>query len=265
MEKEQSKKNNIVKIVAGTLWCTVWVIIIWIIWLFCLFEFMLGQGMKEIWKEAEITEISTEQKDWWYTYELGFSSSPNYEQYTLKLVKPLDETEQYSNNTVKISSKDYPRIGYFYYDKYYLYLNLKFEDWKITKRSVIDKKTKEDLWTLNSEEAGEKYYFYKKYETKKIEAKDIYNLSELEENTIYELYIGMDEDLLTSINNDLNYAVTVHLRWFSWVSWGVFKPYIYLKGKKDNWWPKWHKGWGQERQFIFQKATKEDVQLILEN
>jgi hypothetical protein len=65
---------------------------------------------------------------------------------------------------------------------------------------------------LNFEEAGEKYFFYKKYETKKIEAKDIYNLSELEENTIYELHIGMDENLLTSINNDLNYAVTVHLR-----------------------------------------------------
>ena len=75
----------------------------------------------------------------------------------------------------------------------------------------------------------------------------------------------MDEDLLTSINNDLDYDVIVHLRWFSWVSLGVFKPYIYLKGEKDNWWPKEHEGWGEKRQFIFQKATKEDIQLILDN
>ena len=263
MEKEKSKKDNMFKKVLNTTWQIMWWIVLWVIWLFICFIFMYGYIVENWHKKATTTEISFEQKDWWYAYEWFESSyKSSYKQYTLKLVDDWENSNK--NNIVRISSKDYEWIEYFYYVKNYLYLNLEFEDWFITKWSIIDKKTKEDLWSLSFWEASEMYSFTEKYETKEIEAKDIYNLSEFEENTVYRVFIGMNEDFLTSINNDLDYDVVVHLKWFSRNSYDVFKPYIYLKRKKDKWWPKKEKGFCEERSFIFQKATKEDVQLILE-
>ena len=252
----------VIKKIWITIWSIIWAIILGIIWFFFLIDFLYGLSREELDAESKISSISKEQKDWWYTYDLGFKSSPKwlYSLYTLTFIEDWKKSNQ-SNSSIKVSSYEYPRISYFYLYTNYLYLNLKFGDWKIINRSAIDRKTKEDLWELNSIEVSEKYSF-NNYWTKELEPKDSYNLSELEENVVYNIFLGMDQDLLTSINNDLGYEVIVHLKWFNDGSRGVFKPYLYLRDKKDNWRPKREEGYAEERSFMFQKATKEDIELL---
>lgn len=259
----KTKNSNMLTKTLGTIrwtiWCIILLIIVLIICFFVYIASLYGFTRENMHEKSMITDIGIEQEDWWYTYKNRFIASPKwlYKQYTLKSIDKIEDT-------IKISSKDYPRINICYNYRNYLYLNLDFDNWIIKDWSVIDKKTKEDLWKLDYTDVEDRYDFEKKYETVKLASKDSYNLSELEENTVYEIFIEMDEDYLTSINNDLDYPVIVHQKGFSDDALGLFKPNIYLQNAKDNWWSK-EKWYAVDRYFIFQKADPEDIQAYLKN
>ena len=176
-ENKPKKKSKLRKILFIILW------VFWVLFLLRLaIVFLFLKWLSNLAEKMGSTNISMEQEDWLYEFN-GHWRHNWIDSYMLTPVNSneiviWDDTFEMSyddsfQNMINLSTKDYSWIEGMYNFDPYIYLDLKFSEWKIMDWSIVDIKTKKNLWQLNFDELNQMYNFEAKYPIKEIEKKNL--------------------------------------------------------------------------------------------
>ena len=265
-ENKPKKKSKLRKILFIILW------VFWVLFLLRLaIVFLFLKWLSNLAEKMGSTNISMEQEDWLYEFN-GHWRHNWIDSYMLTPVNSneiviWDDTFEMSyddsfQNMINLSTKDYSWIEGMYNFDPYIYLDLKFSEWKIMDWSIVDIKTKKNLWQLNFDELNQIYNFEAKYPIKEIEKKNSFKLSEFDENVIYKYVLTPEDESIPWIINDLDFDVVFYKKSSSSLN-PQYEPNIYFANDDSFWWFRYSSS-DETIYMMYQRATKEDILYVLE-
>lgn len=211
-------------------------------------------------KNINNSEISQNQKDGFYRFQWWYYWGSEAYKYQLNYFNPETNNENKhpkDNEKILLSTKDYKRLKDLYQYKDSIYFNLKFKNWKISKRSIYDSIYKKELGELTADEIKKEFDPESKYPTKEIKLNGNIKISEYEENTVYKLIVPAWENGNIKITNDTNTEILIFTKGADFISNKYYKGEIIKKNNNIWFW------WGyssveQTYNFYFKKATTEE-------
>lgn len=208
-------------------------------------------------------------KIWWSSFTVnGVSSYSLYPLEKWEVTTSTIEDEWWVSVTmsigdyISISSQEYEWINDVKDFSSNIYLYLVFSEWKIVNWTIVDAKTKKNLWQLKYDELDKIYNFETKYPIKEIEFNKWFKLSDLEENVVYKYVLTPKDTESFWIENDLDYDVIVYEKKENWFR-DEYLPTVYFAHDGDDWWTRSYSD-NQTVYMIYQKATKEDIVYVLD-
>ena len=183
-----------------------------------------SSNMSALWGWSLEAKISLDNKDWLYEFKGDYSWIGDTYQYEFLAVNRWEKIEDvvewdwYKYTTYKYASWDeltlttneISILNELFKYQYEVFLNLKFENWKLKDWSIYDVNTQQDIWKLTIEEINNRFNPEIKYQTKEIDFSGHLNASDLEENTIYSFTIWTWTHKSSLIVNDTEEFIIVY-------------------------------------------------------
>lgn len=206
-------------------------------------------------------------KIWWSSITIdgisNYSLSPlDWEVTTNTVVDWWITVTWTTKDDILISSKEYTWISDLKAFRSYVYLDLVFSGGKITDWSLVDSKTKVNLWKLSKDELDEMYNFEVKYPIKEVDYKQWFKLSNLEENVVYKYVLSSKDTNIPWVINDLDYNVIVYEK-KDYGHDNEYIPKVYFANDIGSSWSR-SSSLDETVYMIYQKADIDDISFVLD-
>lgn len=207
------------------------------------------------------SEISLDQKDWFYRYQWSYYWWSESYKYEFNYFNPESEDIYYTeedNERLLLSTKEYKRIKDLYEFKDSIYFNFKFEDWKIKEQKIYNKINNKDFGDLSIEDIKKELNPELKYQTKEIDINTNKNLriSEYEENIIYKFSVPKWQNGDIIIENNTEDEILLYKKETDWYRKWSYQVTIIEPDSKH--WLVWYTYYDETVRFYFKKATLEE-------